>query len=51
MSTKAVAFYRKRINQIGAWAGVRWLRNMGLSFEQAHFIMFGRAPRLPHGRR
>jgi len=45
MSAKDLAFYRSKIKQFGTWAGVRYLRNRGIPFEQAYFILFGRAPR------
>lgn len=45
MSAKDLDFYRKKIKQFGRWAGVRYLRNRGIRFEQAYFIIFGRMPR------
>ena len=45
MSAKDLAFYRKKINQMGRWIGVRYLRNRGIAFEQAYFILFNRMPR------
>lgn len=37
---------KTRISNMGAWMGVRWLKNQGFSFEQAHIVMFDRLPRL-----
>jgi hypothetical protein len=45
MSAHDLAFYRKKIKQMGRWTGVRWLRNKGIAFEQAYFILFDRQPR------
>jgi hypothetical protein len=46
MSARDLAFYRRKIKQFGTWAGVRYLRNRGVAFEHAYFILFGREPRL-----
>lgn len=46
MSAQDVSFYRKKLKQFGAWVGVRYLRNRGIPFEQAYFIVFNRPPRL-----
>lgn len=46
MSQHDIQAYRRKINQIGPWAGVRMLRNKGITFNQAYFIMFGKHPRL-----
>jgi len=45
MSAIDLAYYRRKIKQIGTWTGVRYLRNRGIPFEQAYFVIFGRAPR------
>lgn len=45
MSAIDLAFYRKKLKQFGQWAGVRYLRNRGVTFEHAYFIVFGRLPR------
>lgn len=45
MSAIDLIFYRRRIKQMGAWAGVRFLRNRGVSFALAHFIVLGIFPR------
>ena len=45
MSAQDLSFYRKKINQMGRWTGARWLRNKGISFEQAYFILFNRQPK------
>jgi hypothetical protein len=37
---------QSRIKRIGAWAGVRFLKNQGFTFEQAYIVMFNRLPRL-----
>lgn len=33
------------VKRIGPWAGVRFLRNKGVAFEDAYEIMLGRQPR------
>lgn len=45
MSALDLYAYRKKIKSIGAWAGVRMLKNKGVAFEQAYFIMFDRQPK------
>jgi len=45
MSAIDIAYYRKKIKQMGRWIGARYLRNKGISFEQAYFIMFNCRPR------
>lgn len=45
MSDKKISDYRKKIKQYGAWAGVRFLRNQGVEFEMAYWIIFDRLPR------
>lgn len=32
-------------HQMGDYAFVRFMRNLGIDFEDAYFYMFGRAPR------
>lgn len=49
MSIDLIAAYRKKIAMIGAYNGVRMLKNKGLSFADAYFVMFGIAPRLIGG--
>ena len=34
-----------RIKRMGAWAGIRFLRNKGVPFKAAHLIVLGFAPR------
>jgi hypothetical protein len=46
MSADTIAMYRKKVRQIGNWAGVRMLRNKGIRFEDAYFILFNRQPRI-----
>lgn len=36
---------RKGLRNYGTWAGVRWMRNQGVEFEHAYWIMFGKLPR------
>lgn len=45
LNQESVAGYRKKVKQYGSWAGVRWLRNQGIEFEAAYFIMFDKMPR------
>ena len=47
MSATDIAFYRKKIHQMGRWIGVRYLRNRGISLTQAHIILFNCLPRFP----
>ncbi|UUZ75487.1 hypothetical protein LP414_27615 [Polaromonas sp. P1(28)-13] len=35
-----------KVKTIGRWTGVRFLKNKGLTFEQAHIVMFNCLPRL-----
>lgn len=37
--------YHKGLKRMGNWTGVRWLRNQGVEFEHAYWLMFGRLPR------
>ncbi|WKZ86309.1 hypothetical protein N5B55_04985 [Ralstonia pickettii] len=46
MSVQTVQMYRNKLRRMGQWAGVRHLRNQGVAFEDAYFILFDRAPRL-----
>lgn len=45
MPQDRIAFLRKKVRQMGRWAGVRYLRNQGVAFEDAYFILFDRQPR------
>ena len=45
MSAKSREHYTKMVKQIGPYVGVRYLRNKGVSFEDAYEIIFGQAPR------
>lgn len=45
MSVDQVQQARKMVKRIGPWAGVRWMRNRGVAFEDAYFVMFDRRPR------
>jgi hypothetical protein len=38
---------RARVRRMGHWTGVRFLKNQGLTLEQAHVVLFGRLPRFP----
>lgn len=46
MSQDYVSTLRKKVKQIGTWMGVRYMRNQGLSLEQAYFVLFNRQPRI-----
>lgn len=46
MSQQDITSYREKIKRIGRWAGTRMLRNRGVPFELAYFILFDRKPRL-----
>jgi hypothetical protein len=45
MSKNLINAYRARLKRMGTWMRPRYLRNQGVSFEDAHMIIFGRAPR------
>lgn len=45
MTEERAAELRKMIKRIGAWTGMRWMRNQGVPFEHAHWLMFGVRPR------
>lgn len=40
-----VSKIRRKLKQYGSWAGVRWMRNQGIEFEHAYWLMFGCMPR------
>ena len=44
MSAGVVAMYRAKLRRMGAWMRPRYLRNQGVSFENAYFILFNRYP-------
>lgn len=44
MSANQVQSLRKKIKQIGPWSGARMMRNQGVSFENAYFVMFNKHP-------
>jgi hypothetical protein len=35
----------EKVRRMGQWAGVRWLRNQGIGFVDAHLVIFGCYPR------
>lgn len=45
MSKQSEAEYKKIIKRQGLWAGVRCLKNKGVSFDNAYRAVFGCAPR------
>jgi hypothetical protein len=44
MAQHDIEFYRKKLRQYGMWNGLRYLRNLGVTFEQAYFIAFDCQP-------
>lgn len=50
MSAFDLLMMRQKVKQIGPWAGVRWMRNTGIPFGTAYFVLFNRQPRLTPGR-
>lgn len=44
MSYDLIVILRKKVKQYGMWAGVRYMRNQGIAFEYAYFVMFNRFP-------
>lgn len=45
MSYQDIEFYRAKLKRIGFWIGLRYMRNRGVTFEQAYYIVFGKFPR------
>ena len=45
MSADMVAFYKMKAKRMGNWMAVRYMRNRGVAFEYAHFIILGIPPR------
>lgn len=45
MSQQTRNDYAAQVKHMGAWMGVRFLKNRGISFEDAHQIVLGRTPR------
>lgn len=41
-----IEMYRAKVKRMGRWMGVRYLRNRGVAFEHAYFILFNREPRI-----
>jgi hypothetical protein len=41
MSATQVNHYRGMVKKVGRWAGTRWLRNQGVSLENAYLIVIG----------
>lgn len=37
-------YLKRMVKKVGPWSGVRWMRNQGVSFEHAYFVMFDRQP-------
>jgi hypothetical protein len=46
MSADQISLYRAKMRRMGRWMFPRYLRNRGVSFEDAYFIIFNRQPRL-----
>jgi len=44
MSKSMIEHYRKKCKRMGRWMAPRYLRNRGVSFENAYFILFDRVP-------
>ena len=45
MTTQTIAYYREQCRRMGRWMAPRYLRNRGVPFEQAYFVIFGQPPR------
>lgn len=45
MSASMIDFYRAKLKRMGRWMRPRYLRNRGVAFEHAYFIIFNRQPR------
>lgn len=45
MSQQQRVNYAKKLKMIGPWAGVRYLRNQGVAFDDAYELILGRKPR------
>jgi hypothetical protein len=44
MTQSMIEHYRKKCKRMGRWMAPRFLRNRGVSFEDAYFILFDRTP-------
>lgn len=44
MSANMRQHYKGMVKKVGTWAGVRYMRNQGVSFEDAYEIIFGFKP-------
>ena len=45
MTIQTIAYYQRRAHQMGRWMAVRWMRNRGVPFAHAYFVLFNREPR------
>jgi hypothetical protein len=45
MSASVIEMYRAKCRRMGRWMAPRYLRNRGVSFEHAYFILFDRHPK------
>lgn len=48
MSPTLIQTQRTKVARMGIWAGARYLRNQGFTFEEAFHILFDRSPRHGH---
>lgn len=46
MSANMIEMYRAKCRRMGRWMAPRFLRNRGVAFEHAYFILFNRSPRI-----
>lgn len=46
MSASMIEFYRAKVKRMGRWMAPRYLRNRGVAFEHAYFIIFNCQPRI-----
>lgn len=45
MGATTIEMYRAKCRRMGRWMAPRYLRNRGVAFEHAYFILFNREPR------
>lgn len=42
MSANLRQHYKEMLKKVGHWAGVRYMKNQGVSLDEAYFIIFGK---------
>lgn len=44
MAKERIDQHKKALNNYGKWAGIRYLRNQGVPFDEAYYALFDRLP-------